>query len=615
MTAAPPKFPLIRFLQISLAALILITTVVAVPYAIGGAALISWFGERATGYQFTVRGDDRITLWPRFSAIAEDISVNLPDDRFLPVETPPPARVARIEADIDVLALFTGILRIERLEITRPQFRLSRDGEGRRNWMVADAPRLASSPASRPRAQPDTGGGTVQSGRWRWIDVGRISVKGGSFKYSDTRLDRDFSVEDLQVEGALEHAVDGRVLRLRADGSSDRAPAYLEIEARQLDRLSRKNPSEFNIIFDSSLAFISSRGVVSWNDGIKLTADTELAIENVNALRAFAPGLPRGISGALNAVGDVIYDNRRIGAYGLDLKTARSQFKGSVELLREDGGPRWDVDLVAEKLDLADVVPVLVGAGLLPSFMDLDAADRAAAGPRAGGRARVSWKELISGLEPGLASAAETSPARATRLTGSGAASFSWHSGAPNLAMVVDKVSVFEGLLNGRAEITESEKKAAIAVGVSFTDVDASTLLSAGFGARGLDGALNGEAELLSVGGDLEELLSASIGKGQVDILNGRVYESRLAQGISKEQPFNFDQATIDFSLRSGLLKSTDVLFRGAKMTATGVLTADLANGQVDVELKMRDQGDVRDINVSGKADDLLLAEDRKAAR
>ncbi|MEP2546228.1 MAG: hypothetical protein ABJI82_16330, partial [Alphaproteobacteria bacterium] len=83
----------------------------AVPILVGAERLIAAVGGWVTGYEVEVKGSAELRFWGTPGLDADDVILRLPGNRFVPVDSPPLLRIARLEADLDLWALARGTVR------------------------------------------------------------------------------------------------------------------------------------------------------------------------------------------------------------------------------------------------------------------------------------------------------------------------------------------------------------------------------------------------------------------------------------------------------------------------------------------------------------------------
>lgn len=531
-----------RPLAVLLAVLLLVAVVLGglfvAPQIAGPGRTVAWIGQWLTGYRVAVRGAATVSFVGGLRIEAEDIVVDLPADRFLPADSPPLARIARVEARIDLLPLLVGLVRIERLVLSRPSLRFDRDSEGRNNWNLADKPRLGGGPPEAAARKP------ARPGSFFRFAVTSARLSGGTLRYTDGRLDRDVVVDGLGAEAVIDRGLKGETLRLRVDGSHKGEPVYLEGELQRLEDYRDGIRVPFRVIFDAAPGQVTLRGSVARRRYPAVSADVSVEMDDLEAVREVWPTLPEELAGRVAARLQV---ESRGGETAVDIQTlvlGKTDLAGKVRLDLAAKLPTADVSLDAGVLDHRQLFALARLAGLTPGTDGL--ASRFALA----GQGRLTWARLSS--LPGVGAGAGT---------GAGAVSFSWRTGEPNLAVGAKSLPLFGGTIGGRAEVTLAERKLALSLNLVASDLDVATLFESVLGGKGMDGKAHGNLEVLAVGGDVDELLRAAGGGGRLVISDGHIVGSPLQDLLNdKERSLGFQRAAMDFRIAGGIAASDELL-------------------------------------------------------
>ncbi len=150
--------------------------------------------RRATGRDITIEGP--VSLEPTFppTLSAEDVSIaNMPGG-----SRPRMATVRRVEAQIDLLALLTRRVVIERLVLLQPDLLLETDLRGVPNWRLdRPTPSAGATPAATATA-PTTGAPFVELQR---LSVQTIHIRDGVLTWRDPRRQRLVRLEIQKLDG------------------------------------------------------------------------------------------------------------------------------------------------------------------------------------------------------------------------------------------------------------------------------------------------------------------------------------------------------------------------------------------------------------------------------
>ncbi len=111
--------------------------------------------QSATGRSFKINGDIRIISWWRMTLVADDVTLANAAWGSRPLML----QLGRIEADVALVPLFSGLLRLPRLALHDADLLLERDANGQGNWQFAHPAaaanaRAAATPAGSTPSEP-----------------------------------------------------------------------------------------------------------------------------------------------------------------------------------------------------------------------------------------------------------------------------------------------------------------------------------------------------------------------------------------------------------------------------------------------------------------------------
>ncbi|HCS69467.1 MAG TPA: hypothetical protein DIW51_05795, partial [Rhodospirillaceae bacterium] len=217
----------------------------AVPILVGAERLIAAVGGWVTGYEVEVKGSAELRFWGTPGLDADDVILRLPGNRFVPVDSPPLLRIARLEADLDLWALARGTVRARRLVLVRPSLRLDRGPDGVNNWSIRGKPRLDGE-------APPPGTPAFKASGLPGVEIAALTIEGGALRYTDAGLDRDVTLDGIAMEAGIARASEGRVLRLRGDARLRSEPVYVEAELHRLNDFRDGIRVPFKVMLDAA---------------------------------------------------------------------------------------------------------------------------------------------------------------------------------------------------------------------------------------------------------------------------------------------------------------------------------------------------------------------------
>jgi AsmA protein len=125
---------------------LLVVVLLVIPFTIPTATYVDEIvalTKQATGRDLTIKGKASFSLLPHVALEASDVSFsNAPG-----MSTPDMATIAKLQIEVQPLALLSGDLVIDRFVIVDPRIALEVDKSGRANWRL---PAARSQPRPRP---------------------------------------------------------------------------------------------------------------------------------------------------------------------------------------------------------------------------------------------------------------------------------------------------------------------------------------------------------------------------------------------------------------------------------------------------------------------------------
>ena len=302
-------------------------------------------GGWLTGYEVEVKGSADLRFWGTPGIDADDVIVRLPGNRFVPVDSPPVARIARLEADLDLWALVRGVLHARRLVLVRPSLRFDRGPDGVNNWSLRGKPRLDGEQALPGQA-------TLKMPVWPWGEIGALTIDSGSLRYTDARLERDLTLDGVSVEARTSKTAEGAVMRLRGDARLRGEPVYLEGELRRLEDFRDGIRVPFTLMLDTAPGSVMARGTVAHRGRWAFGADLDLDVDDPKALAAVWPVLSPDLLGRVSARMRAELKGGRADFSIRNLVLGKTDLSGRFSLDMDEKLPLIDMDLEAGALDL-----------------------------------------------------------------------------------------------------------------------------------------------------------------------------------------------------------------------------------------------------------------------
>lgn len=375
-----PTITAMRFLKAALIALL----VVAVVAAGAGAYLLSRIDrealvrraqaavKEATGRTLDIGG----TINLRFSFAPAIVAERVRFSNASWGSRPDMARARRVEAELDLIALFTGTIGLSRLVVIEPDVLLETDARGRANWNF-DKGKAAAKPAN--GAAPSLPA----------IELGALRITDGVFVYRDGARNTQTRVEIGTLD--RKSAGLGRLHPIAVEGSlNGRA---FELKGRISNPAALLAPGEtFALDFKITARSVEAGAKGRLTDALgraDVQVQTQIEADEVQDLAAL---VDRRIPplGPLKARATIERDKGRLGVRDLDLALGRPgalqvSARGSIRDLLKPAGAALEFSASAPKTERA---PEFHVTGRLEDFKD---------GVRASGLKIVSGANELKG--------------------------------------------------------------------------------------------------------------------------------------------------------------------------------------------------------------------------
>jgi hypothetical protein len=550
--------PVVRLTVVLAVAAVLTVCAAAVPILVGGARLTASIGEWITGYQVEIKGGAELRFWGVPGVDADDVIIRIPENRFVPVESPPLLRVARLEIDLDLWSLMRGVFRARRLVLIRPSLRFDRGADGSNNWSLHGKPRLDG------RA-PVPGTPVLSVPSFPRAEVASFKINGGTFRYTDARIDRDLTLDSVTIDTGAQRAAEGKILRVRGDALLRGEPVYLEAELKRLEDFHDGIRVPFQIMMDAAPGSLLVRGTVAHRNRWALSAGIDFDVDDPEAVVSVWPLAPAELIGRASTRLQVEIKGGSADIAVRNLVLGSTDLSGRIRTDLDDKLPQIELDIEAGSLDLRHALAAARLTGLFPPSGDKRR--RFAIG----GRGRIKWSRL-KGQDQDF---------------GAGGLGLSWRSGEPNIAVDIGALPIFGGKVSARGEATASEGKTAISLSLSASDIDAAMMSAKLLGGHGISGRMHGNVEVLAVGATAPELLAAVSGGGRLALSEGRIFGSPLQRAIDvNRRAIGLSRASMDFAVEGGVLSSDELLLDFEVGHTRAAVNWDMPSGNLSVRFQ-----------------------------
>lgn len=532
-------------------AVVAVGTLFLIPAERVGAIVSDQF-ERATGRTLTISGDIRPALYPTLGVRADGIELGNPPW----VEDGPMLRAERLDIGVELWALFSGAVRVERFELVRPEIVLVQGADGAVSWEFATGEPLED--VAEDASESNRGVGAFA------LDVAEI--RDGSLLYRDVAAGTEIRADALNLTLNLPSA-DG-VARLSGSGAMNGGAVEIEAVIDGLGALleGALRPVTVSLSWTGGEAGFDGRIGL---DPIGLEGRVALDATDLGPVAALAgqtaPALPSGLGRDRLAVE---------GAFTLasegtaHLREARftlddNALSGDIDVIPGGDRPRIRAVLTGGALDLSG----LTGNG-------------AAAGAEDGAAAAGGWSRDpidVSALHSANAEAALVLTGLDLGLMELGAVDLRATLTDGRLVFDLRNVSAYDGSISGQYVING---RSGLSMGgdLTISEVRLAPLLSDFAGYDRLEGTGNGAVDFLMVGNDLHSLVNSLRGSGSIAFGQGAILGLDIWGMIrnldtsyqGEGQRTVYDRITAQFTMENGVVANDDLLMTAPFGELTG---------------------------------------------
>ncbi len=476
--------------------------------------------------------------------------------------------VESVRVVVEPLSIFLGSLEVPKISITGIRSRLSRDADGRGNWVVASqAGVIAETAAPEERAE--------------FPRLGKLVINDAEFDFHDAASGLDLAGRLDKLE-AVSNGADG--ISLSLSGAIDGRPLALEFDGGAFQTLrGSERPYPVNLELTLGGASVKARG--TFGDPIALDG-IELAIEasgpTVSALFPLVPvalpaTAPFELSGALERSGRIWTLSDLEGRLG------DSDIDGEAVYDAGSARPRISGSLHSVRLDLDDLAPVI---GEQP-----DPSETASASQR---EAATKDQDLFphvelpsSNLRIADADLSYAAESISTSLLPLESADVQLSLNDGRLLVELRSVAIADGEVTGELALNAREETPSADANLQIQELNLKAFFQGTELETVMSGRFGGRAYLLGTGRSLADILASARGDGRMTIrdasLSGLLVEAigldvieALGLVLGDGTAVAVRCGALEFTARDGILLIEEAIAD----TTDSVL---VASGQVDL--------------------------------
>lgn len=540
--------------------------------------------EKATGRKLVIAGDLGLSISLSPSVVAQDVSFA----NAAWGSRPQMAKMKRFEAEVALLPLLSGQVKVERLILIEPDILLETDAKGRGNWEFEKTATAAAETAP----GPDSTTGDAPS-----MAVTQVRIEKARLTWRDGVAGK---TETLALERFTADAKDfGSPIALTLSGTAAGIPLDVKGSIGAINTLLANEPFKLDLAIKTTGAELTVGGAIAQpTAGKGIDLKVALSATDAKALGASAPALPP------IKVSTRVTDGK--GAYTLsniDGTIGKSDLKGTVTLTPGAGPLSVTADLASSLFDLTEFLPPASSAKAVPPAKKGE--DKVGAGGSKADNRLFSADPLPLA---GLKAVDVNAHVKIARLVVRGStvqdAEVKVALKGGRLAVDGLKAGVGGGSLTGQASLDPTGGgAAALKASVNVAGVDLGRVLKE----MGVSDALSGgplEAKiaLTGRGGSVRALMAGlngtsliSLGKGKVNNkavdLAGADLLNELLAGINplakSEDATELKCGVVNVAIRDGLISSDNTIaVETGKMNVVSSGTVNLKNEELDLAVR-----------------------------
>jgi len=333
-------------IRIVVALVVVIVAAVAILFLLPAeriAKLVTDQFEATTGRAMTLQGDVRPSLWPDLGVKTGAVTIANADWS----DGVPMIQAEGLSVGVDLFSLFSGNIRVKKVEATAPQILLEVARDGRANWDMLPTGGAAASEGGAAVAGSEAGGATAFSLDMATISDGRLTYvdHGSGSRTVLSTIDAIVRLPDFQGAAELEGtaAMNGQAITIDATihGFAD----FLSNGAVPVNAAIK--------IGGSALDFNGNAGLVPLAAGGKATADLADMKSLFALVGSGAPALPYGFGQKVFVGGDMtLTDAGRVTLRNSTIRLDKNVFSGAVDA-NFAGRPKIIASLSADALDFS----------------------------------------------------------------------------------------------------------------------------------------------------------------------------------------------------------------------------------------------------------------------
>ncbi len=524
--------------------------------------------ESATGRAMTLAGDVRPTLWPELGVKIAAVTIANADWS----DAGPMLVAERLSVGVDIAALWSGDVRIRKVEMVAPRLLLETAADGRRNWEMARSGGNGSSPAQ------GRGTGAPQVPEFT---LDRAEITGGVLRIVDRGAGTTTELRDVDLTLSVPDFRGAAELDLGAALNGQRISLAAEISQFADFVGTGAVPVSAEIgVGGNSFIFQGRAGLDPLAAGGRLRA----AVDDLGALAALAgsaaPDLPRGLGREIALDAEMTASGAgALALRDMTLRLDHNTLTGGADVSLGGARPKIVAALSAGALDLSAAASE--GGGTAPGA--------AVAAPTGWSRAPID----VSGLQAVDAEVALAAASIDLGMATLGRTDLRIRLEQGRAVTDIRGMEAYGGNVTG-AFILNSRGGLSTRADLEAKGVRLKPLLGELAGWDRLETTGDVSVNLLGVGNSVDALMNSWEGAGEIRFGPGALAGLDLvgmlrnldASYVGDGVKTIFDSIGATFTVKNGVVTNADLTFLSPLLTATGKGRIGLGGRTLDYRLE-----------------------------
>jgi len=509
--------------------------------------------ETATGRSITISGDVKTTIYPLLGVRTGPITIaNAPWSKSGPL-----LQAEGLSIGVNLMALFSGDVKIKKIEVIAPKILLEVAKDGRENWAMA--------------AATSGGGGAGDAAAIPAFSLGRGIIRNGTLKYIDHASGSEYSLSEMDVDLRLpEFSGRGDLsLSARMNGQA----ISLDTDVAQFGKALNGGISTMSTTMKAGGSTIKFNGKAGISP-LAAEGDLDANLADMAALYGVMgtenPDLPKGMGRSVSVVGKLTYTAKGTAHLrGGVIKLDHNVFSGGADLFPGKDRPLIKAQITGGALDFSTLAASVDDAG-----QNVDVAP--------------GWpKDHIDVSALGIMDADVTLAAKSVNLgtVKLGPSSIKIKLDRSRAVFTLNQIKTYDGVITGQFVVNG---RGGLSVGGDLVTkgISMQPLLQDLADYERLITRSDLHLKFLGVGNTMDAIMRSLSGSGSFSLDQGEILGLDLAGMLrnldasyrGEGQKTVFDKIGATFAIKDGVLSNDDLLFNAPLAKALGSGTVGIGD-------------------------------------